>query len=330
MKSDLLLEKIWRENALAVLARSHRLHDEIAESMRTDKPESAFLELARAHRLPLNNWQEAARHIWNLLKENFPEDQLEAERLFAGGEASGNQSARLAEIRLWLWRHVVRSGNQDLLASRFFAGDFLFHRTLEEDRLRLWYGDRQTEWPIQLLLALILGSHEGTQRLRLQLYWPAARLPENFTASRMENRALRRLWEARILVRFGTWAHLHPLIMLQLPEVSSFSSPVFEWRESRLLAHMADGRVWPLPAFALAALVFDESLALFGRDRRGWWRNFVEYASSFLRSPEDAASNFVLTCFDDLGLRAMREAEENFLREFTESVQFLEALRTAV
>lgn len=330
MNSEALLAKIWEENELAVLARTQRAYEETAALVRSKKPEAVFSQLVRVYRQPLQNWNNAARHIWQELQADNAEDHSEFEKLFLTLADTQHVSSLRENLRLWLWRRVVRSGKQHLIESRFFADAHLFHRTLQEDRLVLWYGSRVAEWPIQLLLALFLGGREHTQRLRLQLCWPTASLPADFVALRPENRALRRLWEARILVRFGHWAHLHPSIMLLLPEVSSFNSPVFEWREHKLVAHMQDGRIWPVQAFNLAALFFDEALALFGRDRRALWRNLVAYAESYRVRPEDVASQFVLQCFEDWGLHGLREAEPDFLQEFAESICFLNDLRRLI
>ncbi len=313
-----LLKKILQENELPMLARAARV--EIAAA----GAQTAFARLRQIYSHPETNAAEAIAVIWENLQKYFASDYPELEQLLA----VENAPAR-AEVRLWLWRRVVRSGNHALLSSRFFADDFLFYRTLQEDRLLSWYGERVADWPLQLLLALFLGNQNGTKRLRQQLYWPTAKLPADFHASRDESRALRRLWEARILVRFGNWAHLHPFVMLQLPEISSFASPVFAWRAQELIAHMPDGRAWPITPFNLAALIFDETLALFGRDRRGWWRNFSAFAEIYLRRPEDAASRFVLRCLEEFGLYALQEAGPAFLREWCSSIQFLDRLRTA-
>ena len=329
MDKEALLKKIWAENELAVLARSRRIYDEIADLVKENQADRVFARLARAFRIPLRNWQDAALHVWSFLQDDFALDFPELDAMLRSMGAEPNPKDR-ETLRLWLWRRVSRSGNEYLLGSRIFADDHLFNRTLHDDRLVLWYGERQVEWPIQLLLGLLIGSRDHTKRLRAQLYWPTAKLPDNFSASRAENRVLRRLWEARILVRFGTWVHLHPLIMLLLPEISSFSSPVFEWREQELLGHMADGRRWPIPPFALSALVFDESLALFGRDRQRLWRNFSAYANDYLRRPDDVASNFVFAFFDELGLPAFRDAVPEYLTEFTHGIQFLETLRASI
>lgn len=318
-----LIETVWEENELPVQARSPSRCDEIAAAVQAGDHGAVFSGLLAAYRHPETNWREAVLRIGLGLQRYFASDFPQLEKMLAGNGAS-----RRDEIRLWLWRRVVRSGNHALMSSRFFADDFLFYRTLQEDQLISWYGERTAEWPIQLLLSLFLGGQEETKNLRQQLYWPAAKLPEDFQASRAENRALRRLWEARVLVRFGSWVHLHPLIMLQLPEISSFASPVFAWREHELIAHMPDGRIWPLSPFNLAALVFDETLALFGRDRRGWWRNFTAFARIFARRPEDVASQFVTQCFEDLGL-PLPEAPPPFWKAFCESVEFFEGLRAA-
>lgn len=330
MKQDELLKKIWRENELTVLARSHRACEEINEAVQHAKAEAVFARLTRIYRTPPHNWKSAAVRVWEMLQDQFVDDYSEFEALLAELDARYENDLAREKLRLWLWRRVVRAGKPVLTASRFFADEFLFQRTLHDDRLILWYGARQAEWPVQLLLGLFLGGREDTHRLRLTLYWPTARLPDDFQASRTENRALRRLWEARILVRFSNWMHLHPEIMLLLPEISSFSSPVFEWRESNLFAHMPDGRIWPVPPFALAGLVFDESLALFGKDRQALWRNFSAYATDYLSRPEDVASNFVSKFFDELGLHVMREATRPFLTDFAEGINYLETLRTSL
>lgn len=330
MNSEVLLQKIWQENELAVLARSRSACDEIEEAAQTGKPEMVFSKLARAYRQPVHNWNNAALQAWKILQADYSAEHAELENLLAALSDQPRLLQHREALRLWLWRRVVRSGRQELIASRFFADEYLFHRTLQEDRLVLWYGARVAEWPIQLLLGLFLGSRENTKRLRLQLYWPTAKLPADFVASHSENRALRRLWEARILVRFGKWAHLHPSIMLLLPEISSFSSPVFEWRAQELRAHMQDGRIWPIKPFNLAALLFDESLALFQRDRRALWRNFTAYAESYLARPEDVASKFVLQCFDDWGLHTLHEADPDFLKELADGIRFLDDLRRSI
>lgn len=324
MSSAHIAQKIWQETELSVLARSRQAYDDTLALVQTNKPEMLFAQLARVHRLPAHNWANAALQIWQMLQSDFANDRAEFERL----AAALTQPTQREELRLWLWRRVVRSGRQELLASRFFADEHLFHRTLQEDRLLLWYGERMAQWPIQLLLGLFLGG-EHTKRLRLQLYWPTAKLPADFVASHAENRVLRRLWEARILVRFGKWAHLHPAIILLLPEIS-FTPPVCEWRGRELVAHMQDGRIWPIAPFNLAALLFDEAQVLSKRDRRGLWRNFTAYAEDYLARPEDVASHFVLHCFDEWGLHALRDAEEDFLKEFCESIRFLEQLRLAI
>lgn len=320
------LEKIWKENALAVLARSRSAYEETPALVQSDKPEIVFSRLARIHRQPMRNWTNAALEVWRLLQPDFPSEHAEFESQLA---ALSSQSESREALRLWLWRRVVRSGKQDLIASRFFADGHLFYRTLQEEHLVSWYAGREAEWPIQLLLGLFLGGRDETKRLRLQLYWPTAKLPADFNVSHAENRALRRLWEARILVRFGKWAHLHPSIILLLPEIS-FTTPVFAWRNAELVAHMQDGRVWPLKPFNLAALIFDEALALFGRDRRGLWRNFAAYAESYLARPEDVASQFVSQTFAEWGLYAMIDAEPEFMKEFAESICFLENLRVSI
>lgn len=330
MKQDELLKKIWRENELAVWARSHRACEEINETVRHGQVEAVFARLARIYRMPPHHWKSAAVRVWEMLQDQFAEDYPEFEALLAELDARYENDPAREKLRLWLWRRVVRAGKPALTTSRFFADDFLFQRTLHDDRLILWYGARQAEWPVQLLLGLFLGGREETQRLRLKLYWPTARLPEDFQPSRSENRALRRLWEARILVRFGKWTHLHPEIMLLLPEISSFTSPVFEWSGHTLVAHMPDGRRWPVAPFALAALICDEALALFGRDRQAWWRNFASYAAAYLARPEDVASHFLIAVCDDLGLHLMRDAGGPFLRELAESIQYLETLRAAL
>lgn len=330
MTQDELLKRIWSENELAVWARSHRAYDEIAETVKHGKPESVFVKLARIYRTPPHNWKSAALRVWEMLQEQFSGDQSEFDTLATELDARYENETAREKLRLWLWRRAVRTGRPQLTASRFFSDEFLFQRTLLDDRLILWYGTRQAEWPVQLLLGLFLGGREETRRLRLTLYWPTARLPDDFRPSRVESRALRRLWEARILVRFGNWMHLHPEIMLLLPEISSFSSPVFEWRESNLFAHMPDGRIWQVSPFALAGLIFDESLALFGKDRQALWRNFSAYATNYLARPEDVASNFANKFFDELGLHVMREATRSFLSEFAEGLQYLETLRTSL
>jgi hypothetical protein len=322
MKSA-VLQNIWNENELPVLARSRKAHAEIPAAMNDDNGKSSFAKLQQVYRLPETNLQEVIARIWEGLQKYFASDYPELEKLLAKDGLH-----QLQEIRLWLWRRVVRSGNPALMSSRFFADEMLFYRILQEDRLISWYGARTAEWPLQLLLSLFLGTQEETKRLRQQLYWPTAKLPGDFQASRAENRALRRLWEARILVRFGSWVHLHPLIMLQLPEISSFASPVFTWRAHELVAHMLDGRIWPLAPFNLAALIFDESLALFGRDRRGWWRSFATFAAAFARRPEDVASHFVVQCFAELGL-PLRQAPRQFWKAFCDGVKFLDELRAA-
>ena len=324
MTIELLAQKIWKENELSVLARSRQAYEDTLALMQENKPQLLFPQLARVHRQPMHNWTNAALRVWQVLQTDFASDRVE----FESNVARLANAAQREELRLWLWRRVVRSGRQELIASRFFADSFLFHRTLQEDRLLFWYGDCVAEWPIQLLLGLFLGG-EHTQRLRLQLYWPTAKLPADFIASHAENRALRRLWEARILVRFGKWAHLHPSIILLLPEIS-FSAPVCEWRGRELVAHMHDGRVWPITPLNLAALLFDEAQVLFKRDRRGLWRNFTAYTASYLARPEDVASHFVLRCFEEWGLHAMREAEADFLKEFAESIRLLEQLRVSI
>lgn len=327
MSPEALLQKIWRENELAVLTRSRSAHEEVAAAVQTGRPDFVFHKLARLYRQPRSNWAAAASQVWQTVRPDFSPDQPEFERQLAAVANHPNVAKHREILRLWLWRRVLPSGRQDLIASRFFADEFLFHRTLHEDRLVLWYGTRVAEWPIQLLLAFFLGSSENTKRIRLQLYWPTAKLPSDFVASHAENRALRRLWEARILVRFGAWAHLHPAIMLLLPEVSSFSSPVFAWRAQELVAHMPDGRIWAIAPLSLAALIFDESLALFGRDRRALWRNFSAYADAYLARPEDVASRFVSQCFRDWGLHLMREAAPEFFRDFAGGVRFLNHVR---
>jgi len=320
MKSAHLLEKILRENALPVLARA-----QTARLAGLDKREGpvTFAGLRHALRRPETNWREAVAQIWEALQRFFASDYAELEQMLAAAGARMPE-----EIRLWLWRRVARSGNLDLMSSRFFAEEFLFYRTLQEEHLFAWYGDRVVAWPIQLLLALFLGSQQETQRLRRQLYWPTAKLPADFRASRQENRALRRLWEARVLVRYGNWVHLHPLIMLQLPEISAFASPVFSWREQELLAHMPDGRAWPIAPFNLAALICDETLALCGHDRRGWWRTFAAFAEVYTRRPEDVASHFVAQCFAELGLPNMAEAPPRVWKALCEGIKFFETLRT--
>ncbi len=330
MQQDALVYKIWQENELPLRARSRRWCEEIAATVRQGRAEEVFAKLRRAYRLPVTQWSTAARRVWESLPEQHAADLAEFNRMLAAVETRHENEAEREKLRLWLWRRVVRSGKAELIASRFFADDFLYYRTLRDDRLISWYGARQAEWPVQLLLGLFLGGGEETQRLRLKLYWPTARLPEDFQPSRQESRALRRLWEARILVRFGKWMHLHPEIMLLLPEISSFSAPVFEWNDGTLLAHMPDGRRWPVAPFAIAALVFDEALALFSRDRQALWRNFVNYAAEYLARPEDVASNFVIKTFDDLGLHLMRDAERAFLRDLARSIQYLETLRTSL
>ncbi len=322
---DQLAQKIWQETELSVLARSRQAYDDTLALMQANQPEMLFAQLARVHRQPAHNWAQAALQIWQVLHSDFARDRTEFEQL----AANLRQPAQRDELRLWLWRRVVRSGRQELIASRFFAEEHLFHRTLQEDRLLLWYGgERVAQWPIQLLLGLFLGG-EHTKRLRLQLYWPTAKLPADFVATHAENRVLRRLWEARILVRFGRWAHLHPSIILMLPEIS-FTPPVCEWRGRELVAHMQDGRIWPITPFNLAALFFDEAQALFKRDRRGLWRNLTAYAEDYLARPEDVASHFVLRCFDAWGLHALRQAKEDFLKEFAESIRYLEQLRLTI
>jgi hypothetical protein len=328
MSQDRLAQKIWQENELTVLARSRQAYEETLAVAQSGEPEKLFPKLARVYRLPAHNWSNAALYVWQALHADFSGDRAEFENHLAALTEPQRQTHAREALRLWLWRRVVRSGRQDLIASRFFADEHLFHRTLQEDRLIFWYAGRVAEWPIQLLLGVFLGGEE-TKRLRLQLYWPTANLPANLAVSRAENRVLRRLWEARILVRFGNWAHLHPAIILLLPEIS-FTAPVFAWRGRELVAHVQDGRTWPISPFHLAALLFDEALALFGRDRRGWWRNFTAYAESYLARPEDAASQFVLQCFDDWGLHLVREAEEDFLKEFAESIRLLEQLRVSI
>ncbi|MGH7492759.1 MAG: hypothetical protein ACREOO_10230 [bacterium] len=323
MDPSVLLQKIWTENELPVLARSREAHVGIAAAVNNLDGKGAFAKLRQSYRLPETDLQEVIGHIWEGLQKYFASDYPELEKLRAGDGLH-----KLDEIRLWLWRRVVRSGNPALISSRFFADEFLFYRSLQEDRLLSWYGERTTEWSLQLLLSLFLDSQDETKRLRQQLYWPTAKLPADFQASRTENRALRRLWEARILVRFGNWVHLHPLVMLQLPEISSFASPVFKWREHQLVAHMPDGRIWPLAPFNLAALIFDETLALFGRDRRGWWRSFSAFATAFTRRPEDVASHFVTQCFDELGL-PLRAAPRQFWKMFCDDIKFLDDLRAA-
>lgn len=327
MNLEALLQKIWQENKLAVLARSRAVFEEMTVMVHTGSPETVFRKFAHAYRHPLSNWPEAAELVWQEVRADFPSERSEFEAQLAAVVEQPSAAHKREALRLWLWRRVLPSGRQNLIASRFFADPFLFHRILEEDRLILWYGTRVAEWPLQLLLALFLGSHESTKRLRLQLYWPMAKLPANFPASHVENRALRRLWEARILVRFGAWAHLHPAIMLLLPEVSSFASPVFAWRGQELRAHMTDGRIWSITPFNLAALIFDESLALFKRDRGALWRSFTAYAEDYLARPEDVASWTVLQFFEEWGLHAMSEAPPEFLNEFAESVRFLNELR---
>lgn len=330
MEQDALLRKIWLENELPLRARSHRMCEEIAEAVAQGRAEAVFTKLCRSLRLPATQWAGAAQRVWENLPEQPSSDAAEFKALLAAAEARHDNAAERNQLRLWLWRRVVRSGKSELISSRFFADEHLFYRTLRDDRLILWYGGRQAEWPVQLLLGLFLGGREETQRLRLKLYWPTARLPEDFQPSRSENRALRRLWEARILVRFGKWTHLHPEIMLLLPEISSFTSPVFEWSGHTLVAHMPDGRRWPVAPFALAALICDEALALFGRDRQAWWRNFASYAAAYLARPEDVASHFLIAVCDDLGLHLMRDAGGPFLRELAESIQYLETLRAAL
>ncbi|MDZ7269308.1 MAG: hypothetical protein ONB48_17990 [candidate division KSB1 bacterium] len=331
MEQDALLHKIWRENELPLLARSHRLYEEVAEAAQHGRAEAVFTQLCRCLRLPATQWAVAAQRVWEGLPEKpSSSEAAEFKALLAAAQARHDNAAQREQLRLWLWRRVVRSGKAELIASRFFADAHLFYRTLRDDKLIAWYGTRQVEWPVQLLLGLFLGGGEETERLRLKLYWPTARLPEDFQPSRRENRALRRLWEARILVRFGRWTHLHPEIMLLLPEISSFTAPVFEWDGDTLVAHMPDGRRWPVTPFALAALIFDETLALFGRDRQGWWRNFAGYAAAYLARPEDVASHFILKACDDLGLHLMREAGSPFLHELAGAIQYLEALRAAL
>ena len=231
------LSKIWNENELPALARSREIHAEVAAAAHQRDGQAVFANLLRARSRPETNNREAIARVWEVLQRYFASDYAELEKMLA--EPGGKTGQ---ETRLWLWRRVVRSGNAALMSSRYFADDFLFYRTLHDDRLISWYGGRVAEWPIQLLLSLFLGGQDGTKRLRQQLYWPTAKLPADFQASHAENRALRRLWEARILVRFGGWVHLHPLIMLQLPEISAFASPVFDWRKHELVAHMPDGR----------------------------------------------------------------------------------------
>jgi hypothetical protein len=318
-----LLQKVSKENELPILARSRETQAKIAAAAYQGDRRSVFARLLRAYRLPETNQSEAVVKVWEGLQRYFASDYPELRKM---QEEVGSHSRD--EVRLWLWRRVVRSGNHALLSSRFFADEFLFYRSLQEDRLISWYGERTAEWPLQLLLSLFLDSREETKRLRQQLYWPTAKLPADFQASRAENRALRRLWEARILVRFGSWVHLHPLVMLQLPEISSFASPVFKWREHELVAHMPDGRIWPLAPFNLAALVFDETLALFGRDRRGWWRSISAFATAFARRPDDVASYFVTQCFDELGL-PLAAAPRQFWKTFCEDIKFFDDLRAA-
>ena len=330
MEPHELLQRIWEENELAILARSRSLYDEIARVVKTGRPEQAFVSLARASRQPLTNWHNAVLHLWSMIQETYPNDFEVLDRMLAATPRQDEQHRHRTEVQLWLWRRVVRSGKPPLARSRLFADQYLFHRVLVEDRLVLWYGGRQAEWPVQLLLGLFLGSNEKTKRLRQVLSWPIAKLPDGFQASRYENRTLRRLWEARILVRFGTWAHLHPHIMLHLPEVSSFSSPVLKWQQDRLVAFMADGRVWPIASFALAALVFDEAVALFGRDRQRLWKNFLSYGTGLLQRPDDTASNFVQNFFAEIGLRAMATAPEKFLVAFAQDLEFLESLRQKI
>lgn len=327
MNPEALLQKIWQENKLAVLARSRAAFEEMTAIQHTASPQAAFQHFARVFRLPVSNWPEAAAQVWQEVRADFPADRNEFETQLAAVVEHPAEAQKREALRLWLWRRVLPSGRQNLMASRFFADPFLFHRILAEDRLILWYGARVAQWPVQLLLALLLGSRESTQRLRLQLYWPMAKLPAGFPATHAENRALRRLWEARILVRFGAWAHLHPAIMLLLPEVSSFASPVFAWREQELWAHMPDGRIWPIAPFNLAALIFDEALALFQRDRGALWRNFTAYAEDYLARPEDVASRLVSQFFAEWGLHAFDEAPPEFLHEFATSVRFLNELR---
>ncbi len=329
MNQDRLLQKIWQENELGVLARSRSAFDETLAAVQTGKPEMVFSQLARVYRRPVHNWTNAALQAWKLLQPDFAGDHAGFENQLAALSEPRRPAHPREALRLWLWRRVVRSGRQDLIASRFFADDYLFHRTLQEDRLVLWYGAREAEWPIQLLLGLFLGGGERTKRLRLQLYWPTAKLPADLIVSHAENRVLRRLWEARILVRFGKWAHLHPSIILLLPEIS-FTAPVFEWRGHELVAHMQDGRIWPITPFNLAALLFDESLALFQRDRRAVWRNFTAYAESYLARPDDVASRYVLQCCEDWGLHTMHEAEEDFLKDFADSIRWLDRLRVSI
>ena len=330
MKQQELLQKIWAENELPVLARSRRHYDDISDSVKNGKKEEVFINLARIHQHPPLNWQNAVLHLWSQIQDSFPNELAVLEKKLTALQVAQNYEAEKAKIDLWLWQRVLKSGKQSLIGSRFFADNFLFHRTLREDRLVLWYGARYVEWPLQLLLGLFLGTGDRTKRLRLKLYWPTAKLPDNFEASRFENRVLRRLWEARILIRFGTWVHLHPQIMLYLPEISSYSSPVLKWKDNALNAHMSDGRVWPVQPFALAALVFDESLALANRNRMGLWKNFLAYAEEYLKHPEDTASRFVLSFFEDIGLAAMSNAQQEFLSEFTQGIQYLENLRAAV
>ncbi len=316
------LAKIWSENELPVLARSREAYAEIAAAAKKQNSQVVFAKLLQSYGHSEANQREVIARLWEVLQRYFASDYPELEKMLAGAHTR-------EQMRLWLWRRVVRSGNSALMSSRFFADDFLFYRALQEDRLISWYGERVGEWPIQLLLSLFLSGQEETKSLRQQLCWPTAKLPADFQASRAENRALRRLWEARILVRFGNWVHLHPLVMLQLPEISAFSSPVFAWRGHELVAHMPDGRIWPLAPFNLAALVFDETLALFGRDRRGWWRNFAAFAEIFVRRSDDVASHFVVRCFQELGLPVMQQAPLQFWKEFCAGIRFLDDLRAA-
>lgn len=143
MKQDELLKKIWRENELAVWARSHRACEEINETVRHGQAEAVFARLARIYRTPPHHWKSAAVRVWEMLQDQFAEDYPEFEALLAELDARYENEPAREKLRLWLWRRVVRAGKPALTTSRFFADEFLFQRTLHDDRLILWYGVRQ-------------------------------------------------------------------------------------------------------------------------------------------------------------------------------------------
>lgn len=59
-------------------------------------------------------------------------------------------------------------------------------------------------------------------------------------------------------------------------------------------------------------------------------RHYKKYAESYLARPEDVASHFVLRCFEEWGLHAMREAEADFLKEFSQRIRFFDQLRVSI